>query len=118
MASINITYTRSLLNPTVGYVPYNDGSTSFADSVLQYSGGRLVTISSGVTKGLQFDFGTNIYTFGDTNYMQIGTGVPNKAFNLVGTGITAATAGTAAGQPHLIVSVNGIPYKIQLLAFS
>lgn len=114
MASINFSYTGSLLNPTVGYVPYNDGSTSFADSVLQYSGGRLVTIPSGVVKGIQLDFTANTYTLGDGNSIQIGTGVANKAFALVGTGITAATAGGAAGQ-HLIISVNGTSYKIALL---
>lgn len=113
MASIGLSYTAPNLNPTTGRLPYNNGTINFADSVINYGGGRLTTVFGGVTKGLSFDFGSNIYGIGDTNTLQVGTGLPSKAFAASGAGITTVGSGGSSGQ-HLIVQVNGTAYKIAL----
>ena len=113
MGSISLSYTAPNLNPTSGYLPINNGTVNFADSVIFYGANRLISKPGGVTKGFQFDFSSNIYTIGDTNYLQFGTGVSNRAFNAVGSGITAIGSGGSSGQ-HLIVQVNGTSYKIAL----
>lgn len=113
MASIGLSYTTPSINPTQNFIPINDGTLNFADSVMYYGGGRLVTKPAGVTKGLSLDFTANIYSIGDTNILQCGTGLPSKAFAVSGTGLTSVGSGGASGQ-HLIVQVNGTTYKIAL----
>jgi len=113
MASIGLSYTAPNLNPTPNYVPYNNGTINFADSVINYAGGRLSTKPGGVQKGLSLDFTGNIYGIGDTNYIQCGSGIVGKAFQAGGTGITSVGSGGASGQ-HLIVQVNSTVYKIAL----
>jgi hypothetical protein len=118
MASISLIYTTPKLNPTTGFLPYNNGTVNFADSVLYNIPGRLSSFYGSTQKGLSLDFTSNLYTLGDSNYLQVGSGATGIALTVAGIGITAPTAGSAAGQPHLIVNVNGTLYKIQLLAFS
>lgn len=113
MASIGLSYTAPSLNPTPNYIPINDGTVNFADSRLFFQNGRLVTKDAGTTKGLSLDFNANIYSIGDTNILQCGTGLPSKAFAVSGSGLTAVGSGGASGQ-HLIVQVNGTTYKIAL----
>jgi len=113
MASIGLSYTAPNLNPTTGFLPVNNGTINFADSIIYYGGGRLVSKPGGVVKGFSLDFTGNIYQIGDTNYLQCGTGLPSKAFAVAGSGITAVGSGGASGQ-HLIVQANGTTYKIAL----
>ena len=91
MAGISLTYTTPNINPTANYLPINNGTANFADSVLFGGSNRLVTKPGGVTKGFSLDFGSNVYSLGDTNSFSIGTGVPT-AFALAGTGLTGGGA--------------------------
>lgn len=116
MASISLTYTTPELNPTTGFLPYNNGTVNFADSYLSNIPGRLASFYGGLQKGLSLDFVSNLYTIGDSNYLQVGSGASGLAFTIAGSGITAPTAGGASGQ-HLITNINGTLYKIQLLNF-
>ena len=112
MAGISLTYTTPNINPTANYLPINNGTANFGDSVIYGGSNRLVTKPGGVTKGFSLDFGSNVYLLGDTNSFSIGTGVPT-AFALAGTGLTSGSAGGVSGQ-HLIFTINGTIYKIAL----
>ena len=137
MAAIVYTNISALLNPTTNYLPIK-GNDKFEDSMLvQDHANILWTIDSntGNNNGLSVDNNTGNYKLGDyggvinsqsmsidsTGYiiLQAKRGIllsladANPTLNLTGN-VTSATASGSSGL-HLVLKINGIAYKIQLL---
>jgi hypothetical protein len=57
------------VNPTSTYIPYNNAGT-FADSIISYDNGLLITSLSGTNLGFYLDLGNSFYKFGgiDSSY--------------------------------------------------
>jgi hypothetical protein len=81
---------------------------------------------NGNDKGLNLDFSNNVYSLGDYNGITNNTSVSiddaNKIITLktegdlvlTGSSLQSSTAGGSSGE-HLIITLNGNPYKIALL---
>ncbi len=118
MAGIKISGGNASVNPTSGFLPYNNAG-SFADSsIFQDGTSKIAAYFGSVEQGLSIDAGAFQFSIGDIDSQQNGLSLQiddtNRLFRFVGTGITAATAGGASGQ-HLIINVSGTTYKLNLL---
>lgn len=107
------------INPTPSFIPYNAGGY-FADSNIEDTGEYTRIVGNGFNF-LDYDRVQNILALGNYNalssyiYMDINSGTM-KINAPIGLRIDANTAGTAGGTAtHMLLNVNGINYKVQLL---
>ena len=123
MAAIVITVPSSGIatNPTDLYMPFNRNGI-FEDSPLNIQSVYEVYCTNGVggsIQGLSIDnrIPTQQYQFGDIDNVNLGTVMVLDpiagTIGFGGTNLTAATAGIPNG--YFKITINGNPYKIQLL---
>ena len=119
MAAITIGHNNlATINPTNGFLPYNDNNI-FQDSILQQTSPERLTGKTGTTEnGVLIDYPNYIYKFGDFGNTLWGTTIVindvARKIELLGTNLTSGTSGGASGQ-HLSITINGTGYKLQLL---
>lgn len=121
MASVSYEQGIFNANPTNGRVPVNAGGY-FADSKIQNNvvSGNLEMYNAANNAFFQYNNSANTVTIGDTTtggYVTIDSFFGIVSLYATGglrinTQVSATAGGTAT---HLIVTVNGVSYKIQLL---
>ena len=115
MAGLLYILPSSAVNPSSRYVPVNNAGI-FADSnINNVVDTTLNTEVNGVQDGIYLDFNSGRHYIGD-GVLNLTMDTTNYEFNFVGPAgsILSTGAGGNSGL-HLIINVNGTPYKIGLL---
>jgi len=114
MPGIIYTKPTAQVNPTNRFVPVNNAGV-FADSnINNVVDTTLSTEVNGVQDGINLDFNSGRHFVGDA-VLNLTMDTTNYEFNFVGpAGSILSTGSGGSSGLHLIINVNGVPYKIKL----
>lgn len=115
MASIVYQTANLSPNPSNRYVPVNNAGVFGDSNINNVVNTTLSTEVNGVQDGINLDFNSGRHFVGDA-VLNLTMDTTNYEFNFVGPAgsILSTGAGGNSGL-HLIINVNGTPYKIGLL---